>query len=209
MKKIIFLAVLLIACYFNNLLAQDVSSVFSSKEMVWYGVDFSNVKLVGDAVGFANLNDIRDRQFKAINDLFISEPDKYNPKKAFKKDKVTNDLSIVENRNLTPDINTLLVQNENTLSKETIDAMIKEYPINDGITGIGACLIMENLVKTEKNPHATLYVVFFDIATKNVLILEKVTSKAGGFGFRNFWAKTVFETLNNFSMPALENKYKK
>ena len=209
MKKIFVLISLILAGYCSNLVAQDVNNVFSTKEIVWYGVDFSNVKLVGDGVAFANLNDIRDRQFKAINDLFISEPDKYNPKKAFKKDKVTNDLSIVEKRNLTPDINTLLVQNENTLSKETIDAIIKEYNFDDATTGIGACFIMENLIKTEKNSHATLYVVFFDIPTKTVLISEKASSIASGFGFRNLWAKSVFETLDNLSMSALENKYKK
>jgi len=209
MKKIFVLISLILAGYCGKLVAQDVNNVFSTKEIVWFGIDFSNVKFVGDTIGFAKLNDIRDRHFKAINDLFISEPEKYNPKLAFKKDKVTNDLSIVEKRNLSINIDEVLVTTENTLSKETIDAMINEYKPTDATTGIGVCFVMENLIKSEKNPHATLYVVFFDIATKTVLISEKVSSKASGIGFRNFWARTALETLNNINMPALENKYKK
>jgi len=209
MKKLFILTALILAGYSGKLFAQDVNSVFSTKEIVWFGVDFSNVKLVGTSTDFANLNDIRDKQFNAINNLFISEPEKYDPKKAFKKDKVTNDFSVVEKRNISMDIDKLLVQTENTLSKETIEGMIKEYTPKEATSGIGACFVMENLIKTEKDSHATLYTVFFDIATKKVLICEKTSSVAGGFGFKNFWAKTVFMTLDKFSMPALEKKYKK
>jgi hypothetical protein len=209
MKKLIILTTLILAVYYGKLYAQDVNSVFSAKEIIFYGVDFSNVKLVGTTVDFANLNDIRDRQFNAINNLFISEPEKYDPKKAFKKDKATIDLSIVDKRNLTPDIDKLLTTTQNTLSKESIDAMIKEYTISDGVSGIGVCFVMENLIKLEKGSHATLYVVFFDIATKTVLICENADSIAGGFGFKNFWAKTVFLTLDKFNMKDLEKKYKK
>ncbi len=209
MKKLFVLAALIIAGYCSKSIAQDVSSVFSSTEMVWFGVDFSNVKFVGNASDFANLNDIRDRQFNSINGLFISEPDKYNLKKAFKKDKTTIDLSVVEDRNASLDVNNVITQTENTLSKETIEGMIKEYKPKEATSGIGVCFIMENLVKTEKNPHATVYIVFFDIATKNVLICEKTSSIAGGFGFRNFWAKSVFNTLESISMKALEKKYMK
>lgn len=209
MKKLFVVAALIIAAYCSKSIAQDVSGVFTSTEIVWFGVDFSNVKFVGNTADFANLSDIRDRQFSSINGLFISEPDKYNTKKAFKKDKVTNDLSVVEDRNKSLDINTVMAQTENTLSKETIEGMIKEYNPKEVTSGIGVCFIMENLIKSEKDPHATVYIVFFDIATKGVLICEKTSSVAGGFGFRNFWAKAVFNTLESISMKALEKKYKK
>jgi hypothetical protein len=209
MKKLLVLAVIILGAYGSSLVAQDVKTVFSTKEIVWFGVDFSSVKLVGNTVDFANLNDIRDKQFKAINDLFLAEPDKYNPKKAFKKDKVVMDLSVVEKRNLATDIDKLLVDTQQTLSKEAIEAMIKEYTPKDATTGIGACIVMENCIKLEKGSHATMYIVFFDIATKKVMVCEKADSIAGGFGFRNFWAKPVFTTLDSFNMPALEKKLTK
>jgi len=209
MKKLILLAMVVLLAYTGKTYAQDVNAVFSAKEIVWFGADFSNVKFVGNAADFANLPDIRNRILNSINALFVSEPDKYNVKKAFKKDKVITDLSVNDKRNLTLDIDKVLVDTEQTLSKETIQAMIKEYTPKEATTGIGGCFVMENLVKKEKDPYASLYVVFFDIATKNVLICEKTSAKAGGIGFRNFWAKTVFLTIDDFSMPALEKKYKK
>ncbi len=209
MKKLFVLTALILVAYCAKLVAQDVKSVFSTMEIVWFGLDFSNVKLVGTSVDFANLTDIRDRQFNAINNLFISEPVKYDIKKAFKKDKATNDFSIVEKRNISPDIDKLLVQTENTLSKETIAEIIKAYNPKEATSGIGACFVMENLIKLEKGSHATMYIVFFDIATKKVLVCEKADSIAGGFGFKNFWAKTIFLTLDKFNMNDLENKYNK
>ena len=35
------------------------------------------------------------------------------------------------------------------------------------------------------------------MSSKKVLLTEKVRGKAGGFGFRNYWARTIHEVLKD------------
>lgn len=39
---------------------------------------------------------------------------------------------------------------------------------------------------------ATYKVVLFDVETRKILKEKEFTSKAGGFGLRNFWARTIY-----------------
>jgi len=41
----------------------------------------------------------------------------------------------------------------------------------------------------------TMWVTFFRFSDHKILIAERMTGKAGGFGFRNHWANTVYEVL--------------
>lgn len=42
------------------------------------------------------------------------------------------------------------------------------------------------------------------MASKKVLLTERMTAKAGGFGFKNYWVKTVFLVLEEIR----KSKYK-
>jgi len=42
-----------------------------------------------------------------------------------------------------------------------------------------------------------IWVTFVDIKSKTVLYTKYETSKPGGFGFRNYWAKPLYETLKD------------
>ena len=44
--------------------------------------------------------------------------------------------------------------------------------------------------------------VFFDIASREIVETWEATGEAGGFGFRNYWAKSVYNTLKT-------NRFKK
>jgi hypothetical protein len=50
----------------------------------------------------------------------------------------------------------------------------------------------------------SMYVTFIDMATKKVLFSERMVGKAGGFGYKNYWAKSVFEVLEDIQ----KSKYK-
>jgi hypothetical protein len=61
---------------------------------------------------------------------------------------------------------------------------------------------MDGMSKTNKEAyvHATL----IDLSTKKVLLTERFTGKAQGFGFRNYWAYTIYKVLNSID----HGKYK-
>ena len=48
----------------------------------------------------------------------------------------------------------------------------------------------------EEKGQATYNVVVFDIVTKDIVFNKQFTEKARGFGLRNFWAYSVYKTLN-------------
>ncbi len=41
-----------------------------------------------------------------------------------------------------------------------------------------------------------MWVTFFDIASKTVLLTEKMSGKAGGAGFRNYWARAYYNVMD-------------
>ncbi|MBK7667092.1 MAG: hypothetical protein IPJ32_06865 [Sphingobacteriaceae bacterium] len=79
--------------------------------------------------------------------------------------------------------------NPGKIEKSSIDAMVKKYASNDKKEGVGLAYIIENFNKGSQV--ADVYVTFFDIATKKVLICEKISGTAKGIGMRNYWAGAV------------------
>jgi hypothetical protein len=61
----------------------------------------------------------------------------------------------------------------------------------DNKTGLGIVFIVDRLVKLDKKGQGAVYVVAFDIGTREVLFSERETGRAAGFGFRNFWFRVV------------------
>jgi len=49
-----------------------------------------------------------------------------------------------------------------------------------------------------------MYVTFFDIATKKVLITERMIGRASGVGFRNYWVRPIYEVIKRI----YDSKYK-
>jgi hypothetical protein len=66
--------------------------------------------------------------------------------------------------------------------------MVNKYNTK-GLSGIGVVLIADQMNKFDKE--AFYYVTFFDVKTKVVLFSAYVKGKPGGFGYRNFWLRTV------------------
>src|SRR5690606_4139858 len=106
MKKIITLLVLL-----NSVLAygQDWANarkffVNTREEVIFLGIDYSNVKLVDVVTDKGNLAVTLDQMngyFKQWNDLIINEKKKYNIAEAFKREQVLYIIDSIEviNRN--------------------------------------------------------------------------------------------------------------
>jgi len=52
---------------------------------------------------------------------------------------------------------------------------------------------METLNKFEQN--AVMWVAVFDISNGQIHHLKRYTGKAGGFGFRNYWARPYYNVI--------------
>lgn len=170
-----------------------MADIFDAPEITWFGLDFSMIRLIGPD-GFTDPKAIKEIYFMSLNDLIFLEPEKYNLEKAFYKNQVPIDLSVVIARNQLPDPEKIVVPFGTVyeLEEETIHKMVGEY-MPETQSGVGVVFIMESFNKAEEKGY--MWVVFFDIATKKILLMDKMSGAAGGFGWRNYWARTFYNVL--------------
>ena len=171
--------------------------------MTWLGIDFSEARLYGDATS-ENWY-MKDRYFPSINDLVILEPKKYDVAKAFRKNNVAFELSITRKVNDNLDIDkfkTNSTEDLRRLNPEKIDSMIEKYDFGKN-SGFGVVFIMEGMDKVSKT--ASIFVTIVNMDSKKVLLTKRMVAPPRGFGFRNYWAYTVFLVLREID----NSQYKK
>ena len=193
MKKNLILSLFLLINV-STVFAQPDSEVFTTPDFVWCGLDFSQAKLIG-AEGFSDPQDIKDRFFNAWNNLILTESDKYDLKKAYEKNNQITDLSVVNRRNEKPDADELVINEDYELPDGALKKIISDYNLEKANKGLGLVYVVESFNKTRTE--GVMYVVFFDIASKKILWQSKYASKPGGFGVRNYWARSVLETIKS------------
>lgn len=197
MKKLNSL--LLVFFFAGQLCAQSPKEIFLSSEITWFGLDFSNAKFLGsfttfDDKGQKTGQQIRDEYFPGWNYLITKESEKYNFKIAYKKSLVSYDLEVVKQRNsaVNPDeIFSDKPEAKNHLKSEDIAKIIKEYKTDK--TGTGLVYIIDNFDKAGEE--GVMWVTFFDMATKTVLLTERFADAPRGFGIKNYWARTILGVI--------------
>lgn len=209
MKK--FTTLTLSILFTVNLFSQDMSEVFQTEKATWFGLDFSEAYFIGSE-GFADPSDIKGRYFNSWNLLIKNEYDKYNIGKFFKKSKVEFSLENVTAQNQEMNIYDRIVDDNSKMlhiDEIKVQEMINEYEFSDDQEGLGIVFIVESFSKTATI--ANYYVTLFDIKSKKVLLTERVNGKPGGFGIRNYWAKSYLNAMNTIykkRYKAWEKQYK-
>lgn len=194
MKKFMLATCLIVSgimCSQNT--AKDL---FKTNSIVWYGLNFSEAKMVGQfdqavGAGAASASELKNKWMSAWNGLIISEPQNFKIAEAFNKDEVYNDLAPTEKQNLAIKNDELMAINDYSFAdpKKTVSDIISKLSSGDKKEGIGVTFIVESFNKITNE--ANVYVTVFDIKTKTVLITEKVTGKPAGIGLRNFWGGAI------------------
>jgi hypothetical protein len=178
--------------------SQTLKDVFTNSEspLVYLGIDFTKTRLLdqGDAT------DIRNRLFGSINDLVVDEFKKFDIKGAFRKSNVENYIGPVKEKNEKANIGDIISNNSsdfNRLKESDIVSCVKSLDLK-GKEGIGVLFVMEAMRKIDKKGDAAIWVTFVDLKSKKMLMTERMEEKAkGGFGFRNFWASTIKELIDD------------
>jgi hypothetical protein len=198
MKRIISFCLLLLVSM--SAMSQDAQKALTADQMTWFGIDYSHVKLIGSFSQFGDAgvldeDDIRKKYFPAWNNIIVKEESKYDLKGAFRKNEVNYKLAMLEKINAATSNASMVSIEEsdrNHLNVEKITSIVAKYPLAKE-SGIGLVFIAESLDKNIEE--GNYYVTFFDIATKKVLMVKRMTGKAGGFGVRNYWARSFYNVL--------------
>jgi hypothetical protein len=183
--------------------AQTLKEFFSDETipLTYLSVDFSLAKIEGEA---ATTSEIVGK-FEPINVVITTEAKKYDVAGSFRRSSVNNYLNAVNKLNESVNQSTLKVNGVSDLEKglttTDIEKQVKKYSL-PAQKGIGLVFIMDGMSKTNKE--AYMYVTLIDITSKKVLLTERMSGKAQGFGFRNYWAYTIYKVLNSID----HGKYK-
>ena len=81
---------------------------------------------------------------------------------------------------------------------EDIAKAVKSYKMENK-SGLGAVFIVDRLVKQDKKGQGAVYVVYFDVASREVLFTQRKVSNATGFGFRNYWFRVIKDAEGTLS----------
>lgn len=185
MKRIIFVFVAVLTVWCGR--AQSLSEM--PKPFCVYGVDFSQVKICGAAESSFEFADA----FQRINMLLLSEPEKYNFERFLHSPVATVDIEPVRQNNATGDYATQF-NREIKIGEAELQALVNGYEL-DATEGTGVILVALLLDKTQAK--AAYDVIFFDVPTRKLLAVYRMSGKAGGFGLRNYWARSVYEVLKS------------
>ena len=195
-RKALVLAILIISMN-NTAYSQKQQAIFNrmGPEIVWLGLDFTQVRMVGP-LGTVDKNELI-QLFEDINMVVITERSKYNFEAALRKDEVPYNLEIVTklNSEIDPDKAIAYASQEERarLNEEAISVLIKQYHVENK-EGIGLVFFIETLDKVREQ--GTMWVTFFKLSDRNVLFTERMSGTAGGISFRNHWARTVYEVID-------------
>lgn len=201
MKKL-FLSLLTMAAITIAAFAQNKSDVFdANKEITWLGLDFSQLKFIGDAnqwkdAGEVTNSQMRDKYFPGWNALFINEKERYKVADAINRTEVNYAIDVTEKSNNRLKGNFFESDGNmyQLLTEDKIKELVKKYDFL-GNKGIGMMFFVEGMSKGREA--ASMWVTFVDMNTRTVLLTKRLEGKSGGFGFRNYWAKTFLLVLKD------------
>ncbi|NDV81077.1 hypothetical protein [Bacteroides sp. 51] len=183
MKRLVLLLFSLI-----SIMAYGQKNEYS--DVTFYGTDFSLVKVYGSDNSPYQFQEA----FYGMNRLFLSEPKKYNVQKILGIKVNAVDLGPVEKQNDKIDTSGLLINGYGgyELTTQQVEQAIKNLPI-ESKEGTGLVLVAEVLNKA--SARGSFKVVFFDIASRQVLEMLDGKGKAQGFGLRNYWAHAMLDAV--------------
>lgn len=185
MKKIVLIATAILSIFCVK--AQSLADMPQPVRV--YGIDFSKVKICGadeSSYQFAGA-------FQGINMLLLSESKKYDFERFLHHPIASIDLEPVQQKNATGNYISQF-DKEVMITETDLRMLIDEYEL-EATEGTGVVLVALLLDKTQSG--AIYDVVFFDIATRELLAVHRMSGKAGGFGLRNYWARSVYEVLKS------------
>jgi hypothetical protein len=205
MKRANWIIALFLVCFNASVvIAQTKADIFNgSADITWLGMDFTQTKFIGSAAQFKDAGEItsdefRDKYVPGWNQLFMNEPKKYNVAKAVKRAEVKYAMEVTEkaNNSIKGNFFTNDANEFKKLDEQKINSLVSKYDFQ-GKTGVGLLFFIDGMSKGKEE--ASGWITFVDMKTKKVLSTEYKTGKAGGFGFRNFWAKSFLNILQGVS----------
>ncbi len=201
MRKLILLVVVALIAF--NGMAQTKADITGGTPVTWLGLDFTHLKFIGNASQFKDAGeisnyDLRVKYFPGWNTLFLKEREKFNIAKALDRndDNISYAIEVTDAAN-SKSAGPYFTDNSGDfqlLTADKISALVAKYDFK-GNKGLGLMFFVEGMYKDREE--ASMWVTFVNMGEKKVLLTKRVTGRSGGFGLRNYWAKSFYNVLQD------------
>ncbi|MGB0402489.1 MAG: caspase family protein [Salibacteraceae bacterium] len=191
--KFSVLLVTILGVFTSTLSAQNMEYVYDQDEVFFYGLDFSHAKMIGE--DFDNPKTIVNRYVPAWNQILFDEKNKFDVEELLSFKSAYYDLSILNSVNKDIDYREFRINRSHKISREKFFESVRSYDLPQS-SGLGLSIFVETF--HEFNDECSVYYVFFDIASRDLVVIENVTGKTGGVGFRNNWANAIHDTMRKW-----------
>jgi len=168
--------------------------LLTSDKIVWAGLDYSMARMIGPG-DFRNPEAIFPGMLEAWNSLFLQERIRFVEKETRKQ--VVTDIGGVTEANKTASAKQIVntpgpddTIEKSHITPEDIARAVKSYKM-ESKDGLGVVFIVDRLIKADKKGVGAVYVIAFDVASREVISSEREVSNAVGFGFRNYWFRVI------------------
>jgi hypothetical protein len=162
----------------------------ASDTVVWAGLDFTMVKMIGPGQ-FTQPENIFPGMVTAWNDLFLQERLRSVEKQT--KKRVVTDIGGVTEANKRANAKQIVASpgpddmiEQTHITDKDIAKAVKSYKL-ESKSGLGVVMVADRFVKVDKKGRGAVYVVGFDIASREIILSQREIHNGTGFGFRNYW----------------------
>ncbi|MDX2359277.1 MAG: hypothetical protein QNK23_00630 [Crocinitomicaceae bacterium] len=197
--RIRFVLVLISSFIINDASAQELSDVLtpSGARVTWLGVDFSHVQAIGGVNSLADWGEKGPEQlasfyFNEWNQLFIAEQGKYSVRDMLQRRQLVNNLKPVQAINEAADVDAMSPNRPIEYTREEIQEFLDEYDFGGG-SGVGILFIAESMNKAKAE--AAYHFVAIRLSDNSIILHEVFDTDAGGAGFYNYWARSIYEVV--------------
>lgn len=196
MKKHIFIIPLLVLLLGQMAYAQLTMKdlVKGEPDVVFLGLDFTQARFVG-SYGFDNPYTIENHYLEEWNKLMLREFQKYNMHEALRVNYYHYSANFDHHIELNKRVNIkeVITNQPYRMDLKLVKKTVETYQL-ENMKGIGVSFIVESF---DKNLGlGSIWVTFIDLSTGDFIYSELIRGEANGVGFRNYWARSVYEVIN-------------
>jgi hypothetical protein len=163
----------------------------SSGDITWLGLDFSQASFIGSSRDAGNItNDqFRDKYITAWNQLIVNQPKQYDVAGMVHRPDIKYALNVTDkaNRAIQKNFFSTNPSDFRKMNENVIGTIVAHYNFQ-AQQGTGVIIFVDGMSPAQGE--AGGWVTMVDMQAKRVLSTTFRTGKAGGFGFKNYWAKS-------------------
>ncbi len=177
MKNIIYTIALFLIFFLESSFTQNLTDIARSKEITWYGVDFTQSRFIGFELGELNKFSISSWSYTTLTDY-----DKNLIRRSFGKKTLYDETTTAQNRNSILDCKSLSIKNTYEINIDIIKKVVADYNIKGD--GYGVLFIVESIEKIQNS--IFIWVVYIDKSSGQVISSRRYIGGGYGGSWKNY-----------------------